>query len=81
MRPAYEGMQDVQDVFDSLREDAAALLEGFDTHQLAAIAQFLTRATGFAYRRVALLRAQVLSAGGHTRGAANPTFTTSEGST
>ena len=30
-------------MFASLREDAVALLEGFDTHQLAAIAQFLTR--------------------------------------
>lgn len=59
-------------MFDSLREDAAALLEGFDTHQLAAIAQFLTRATDFAYRRAALLRAQLLSAGGHPRAASNP---------
>lgn len=76
LRPAYEGMQDVQEVFDSLREDAAALLEGFDSHQLAAIAQFLTRATDFAYRRAALLRAQLLSGGG--RAAPNPTSISNE---
>lgn len=78
LRPAPEGMQDIRDVFDSLREDAAVLLAGFDTHQLVAIAEFLTRSTDFAYRRAALLRAQVLSAGGRTRAAPGTISPTSE---
>jgi hypothetical protein len=36
----------------------AALLAGFDAHQLAAIAEFLTRSTELIYRHAALLRAE-----------------------
>lgn len=60
LRPVPERVRDIQDVFDPIRDDAAALLEGFDTHQLTAIAEFLARSTDFAYRRAALLRAQAL---------------------
>ena len=63
LRPTPEAAREIQQVFDAL-PDAGELLEGFDTDQLAAIAEYLTRATDLAYRRGALLRAQVLAAGG-----------------
>src|SRR6266567_3003615 len=40
----------IQDVIDPLREDIAALLEHFDSHQLTAIAEFLARSTDLIYR-------------------------------
>jgi DNA-binding MarR family transcriptional regulator len=58
--PALERVRVIQDVFDPIRKDVSALLEGFDTHQLTAIADFLARSTDFAYRHAALLRAQTL---------------------
>ena len=67
--PAPEGLRDIEEVFASVREDAAELLAGFDAHQLTAIAEFLTRGTDFAYCRAALLRDQTLIAGGHVRAA------------
>ncbi|HKQ02978.1 MAG TPA: MarR family transcriptional regulator [Actinomycetes bacterium] len=60
LSPSPQGIQDVLHVFETVRADTAPLLEGFDTNQLAAIAQFLTRATELAYRRAAILRAQKL---------------------
>jgi DNA-binding MarR family transcriptional regulator len=63
LRPTPEARHEIQRVFDSL-PGAGELLEGFDAHQLTAVAAFLTRATDLAYRRGALLRAQVLAAGG-----------------
>ena len=69
LRPVPEGLRDIQDMFASVQQEAAGLLEGFDAHQLTAIAEFLTRGTDFAYRRAALLRAQTLIAGGHVRAA------------
>jgi len=53
-----ERARDLEAVFGSVRDDATALLAGFDAHQLDAIAGFLTRTTDFLYRRAALLRAQ-----------------------
>ena len=58
LSPASERMRDIHAIFDPIREDATALLEGFDQHQLAAIAEFLARSTDFVYRRAAMLRAQ-----------------------
>ncbi|MDN5750648.1 MAG: hypothetical protein L0H64_19420 [Pseudonocardia sp.] len=43
-----------------MRDDAAALVEVFDDHELAAVAQFLRRGIDFSYRQTALLRAQDL---------------------
>jgi DNA-binding MarR family transcriptional regulator len=60
LSPSPRGVQDVQEVFETLPGDAAPLLDGFDADQLAAIAQFLTRATDYAYRRAAVLRADKL---------------------
>src|SRR5437879_4699221 len=50
----------IQDVIDPLRKDVAALLENFDTRQLTAIAEFLTRTTVLVYRNAALLRADTV---------------------
>jgi len=62
LHSALERMRDIQHVFDPIRRDVAALLENFDRHQLAAIAEFLARSTDVAYRHMALLRAQTLRA-------------------
>ncbi len=51
----------IQDVIDPLKKDVAALLENFDSHQLTAIAEFLTRTTDLIYRHAALLRAETIS--------------------
>lgn len=67
--PTREAAHEIQQVFDAL-PDAGELLEGLDADQLATIAEFLTRATDLAYRRGALLRAQVLAAGGRQPGPA-----------
>jgi DNA-binding MarR family transcriptional regulator len=52
----------IHDVIEPLRKDVAALLEHFDRHQLAAIAEFLEESTDYIYRHAALLRAHTLSA-------------------
>src|SRR6266700_1599933 len=57
----------IQDVINPLREDVAALLENFDTHQLTAIAEFLARTTDLIYRHAALLRGETISDLGRTR--------------
>jgi DNA-binding MarR family transcriptional regulator len=56
----------IQDVIDPLREDVAALLENFDTHQLTAIAEFLAGSTDLIYRHAALLRGETISDLGRT---------------
>lgn len=58
LRPVPERLASVADVFVGLQRDAAALVEGFDSAQLEAIALFLTRSVEFARERAALLRAQ-----------------------
>ncbi len=57
----------MHDVIGPLRQDVAALLENFDTHQLTAIAEFLSRTTDLIYRHAALLRAETNSDVGRTR--------------
>jgi len=66
--PVLERVRDIQHVFDPIRKDVAALLEGFDPHQLTAIAEFLVGSTDVAYRHVALLRAQALRAASRVGG-------------
>ncbi len=58
LSPAPQRMQEIQDVFVPIRQDAAALVDGFDIHQLTAVAEFLGRSTDLVYRHAALLRAQ-----------------------
>jgi DNA-binding MarR family transcriptional regulator len=58
--PARERLRDLQNVFGPIREDVAALLEGFDVRQLTAIAEFLTHSAEIAYRHATLLRAETL---------------------
>lgn len=59
LSPTPERLRDIADVFGPIREDAAALLEGFDAHQLSAIAEFLASSTDLIYRHAAMLRAQI----------------------
>jgi DNA-binding MarR family transcriptional regulator len=77
LRPTPEAAREIQQVFDAL-PGGGELLEGFDAHQLAAIAEFLSRATDLAYRRGVLLRAQVLAAGGRQPGTAVGGLATTE---
>jgi DNA-binding MarR family transcriptional regulator len=60
LHPARERLRDIQNVFDPIREDVAALLDGFDVRQLTAIADFLTRSAELAYCHATLLRAEIL---------------------
>jgi DNA-binding MarR family transcriptional regulator len=61
LHPVPERMREVAEVFAGLQSDATALVAGFDTAQLEAIARFLDRATHFAHERAALLRVQARS--------------------
>jgi len=66
LKPALERIRDIHAVFDPIRKDATALLESFDTHQLTAIAAFLSNMTDFAHRHTALLGSDALHGGlGH----------------
>jgi len=56
----------IQDIVDPLRADVAALLENFETRQLAAIAEFMARCTELAYHHAARLRAETISALGQS---------------
>lgn len=58
LHPVPERMAAIAEVFTALAGDARKLVEGFDTAQLEAIAEFLARATRFAHERSTLLRAQ-----------------------
>jgi DNA-binding MarR family transcriptional regulator len=60
LSPARERLRDIQNVFDPIRGDMAALLGGFDVRQLSAIAEFLTRSAEITYRHAMLLRAKTL---------------------
>ena len=63
--PVPERVREIHaQVFAPLRNDVTAVLETFDTRQLAAIAEFLVRTTDVLYRHLALLRAQTLSLAG-----------------
>ena len=64
-------LPDLETVFGPIRADAATLLDGFDSHDLTVIAEFLTRTTDFTYRRAALLRAQA-ALGSQQRSPINP---------
>lgn len=58
LTPLAERVGELEAVFGPVRNNATALLEGFDPRELAAVAEFLTRSTEFMYSRAALLRAQ-----------------------
>lgn len=51
-------------VVEPLRKDVSGLLEKFDTHQLNAVAEFLSGSTDLIYRHATLLRAQSLYGNG-----------------
>jgi DNA-binding MarR family transcriptional regulator len=58
--PVPEGVAAARHVFEGLQAASDALLAGFDAGQLAVIAEFLDRATAYAYDRIATLRRGVL---------------------
>ncbi len=60
LSPARNGTH-IRDVINPLREDVAASLKKFDSHQLTAIAKFLSCSTELIYRHAARLRAHALS--------------------
>ncbi len=62
LTPVPERIEEIQEIFRAIRPAADDLLVGFDTEQLVAIAEFLTRATEFAHERAATLRAQARTA-------------------
>ena len=64
--PAPERLAEVAEIFASALPRPDSVLDGFDTDQLAVIAEFLTRAADYSRDRAATLRAEVLSAGGRT---------------
>ena len=53
-----ERVADLERVFAPVRDQAAALLAGFDAGQLSTIAEFLSRSAEFTYQHAALLRAR-----------------------
>lgn len=67
LSPVPEKLGEVGELFQAIGRSAESLLDGFDEHQLTAIAAFLDRSTLFARERAAALRAEVLSAGGRSR--------------
>ena len=71
LSPVLEKVQGIHKVFEPIRQEVAALLEHFDTHQLTAIAEFLDRSADLAYRHVAVLRAQTLTNASETAGTAH----------
>ncbi len=66
LRPVEDGLADVRALFADIGADVERLLDGFDDHQLAAVAEYLTRATAFARKRTALLRARRATTPGGT---------------
>lgn len=59
--PIPERVRAIHDVIAPLRNDMAAMLERFDDHQLAAVAEFLARSTEITSHHAALLRVQTRS--------------------
>jgi DNA-binding MarR family transcriptional regulator len=61
LRPVSDRVEEIGRVIAPLRAEVAELLERFDTHQLAAIAEFLAGTTDIGYRQAAVLRAASLT--------------------
>jgi DNA-binding MarR family transcriptional regulator len=74
LQPSPEGMRDINAVFNPIRTNMATLLDGFDTHQLTTIAEFLSQSTDLIYRHMAWLRAQTQCAVGPIGGTAQTTI-------
>lgn len=58
LRPVPARMDEIHQVIAPLRAESTDLLERFDTHQLAAIAEFLTETTRIGHRHAALFRTE-----------------------
>jgi DNA-binding MarR family transcriptional regulator len=61
-----ERVRDVQEVFAAATPTMAAVLDGFDAVELAAIATFLERVAEVNLQRAAAMRAQLLAGGGRS---------------
>lgn len=73
LSPDSDRAQDIDEVFAPFHADMAHLLETFDAHQLAAIADFLDHSAGCLLRHAAQLRAHVLASPASTSSARPPT--------
>jgi DNA-binding MarR family transcriptional regulator len=62
LHPSLQRMHEVRKIFEPLHRDVAGLLEEFDSGQLTAITRYLARSRDMAYRHMALMRSQALSA-------------------
>jgi DNA-binding MarR family transcriptional regulator len=60
LTPLPRGVEEARRVFGAIRPASDTLLDGFDAEQLAVIAEFLDRATAYAYDRTAALRGSVV---------------------
>lgn len=60
LHPEREHAQRIRRVFEPIHREITETLNGFDAHQLSAIAEFLERSTDILHRHVALLRADTL---------------------
>lgn len=55
--PTADRVEEIDELFAPMHDELARLLEVFDAHQLAAIAEFMDRSTDCVLRHAALLRA------------------------
>jgi DNA-binding MarR family transcriptional regulator len=63
LRATIKRTRDIHHIFEPIRKDVAALVERFDSHQLAAISEFLREGSDLAYRHLSLLRGENLLRG------------------
>ncbi|MBB6378894.1 DNA-binding MarR family transcriptional regulator [Pseudonocardia eucalypti] len=61
LRPVPERVEEIHRVITPLRAEVAELLDRFDAHQLAAIADFLSGTAEIGHRQAAVLRAESLT--------------------
>jgi DNA-binding MarR family transcriptional regulator len=79
--PVQARIREAEKIFTSLRPTPDSLLEGFDTAQLEAIVEFLTRVAEFNLQRAENSRAQLLTDGGSVRDTARRRATETDAST
>lgn len=60
LHPKPERERDIRNIFYTLHNELSAMVEKFDSRQLAAIAEFLSNSTKLVYRHAAVLRAEAL---------------------
>lgn len=73
LSPVPDRLQEIGEVFAPFHSDIARLLEGFDAHQLTAVAEFLDHSTDCLLRHAVLLRANAIAPRVSDRSGAPPT--------